>query len=117
MAAAFSTSFKQQAIKKAIGRGSDVTLISLANEWGINSSTLQWWMSISASYFSNNFWIPRARVDFRRNLVGSELDFANIGFTFLGRTRIDFSMSMDSINVDKKIPKAASLNTGFEKRF
>ncbi|MEE8059016.1 MAG: transposase [Pseudomonadales bacterium] len=44
MTAAFSTSFKQQAVKKAVGRGSDVTLISLADEWGINSSTLQRWI-------------------------------------------------------------------------
>ena len=107
-------------------------------EAGINSFDKQWvfslgydvnqiadlsknpyqWMSISASYYSDNFWIPRARVGFRSNLVGSELDFANIGFTFLGGTHIDFSMSLDSTNVDnEKIPKAASLNIGFEKRF
>ena len=44
MTAAFSSSFKQQAVEKAMRRGPDVTLNALAEEWGVGRSTVQRWI-------------------------------------------------------------------------
>ena len=44
MTAAFSASFKQQAIEKAMRRGPGVTLDALAEEWGVARSTVQRWI-------------------------------------------------------------------------
>ena len=41
MTTAFSASFKQQAVEKAIRRGRGVTLRSLADERGVSCSTVQ----------------------------------------------------------------------------
>ena len=44
MTAAFSISFQQHAVEKAIRRDPGVTLGMLADEWGIGRSTLQRWI-------------------------------------------------------------------------
>lgn len=44
MTSPFSESFKQQAVKKAIGRSPGVTLDSLAEKWGVGRSTVQRWI-------------------------------------------------------------------------
>ncbi len=44
MTTAFSASFKQQAVEKAIRRGRGVTLRSLADEWGVSCGAIQRWI-------------------------------------------------------------------------
>lgn len=50
MTAAFSASFKQQAVEKALGREPGVTLEALAEEWGIGRSTVQRWIRESRAH-------------------------------------------------------------------
>lgn len=44
MTVPFTTSFKQQAVEKALRRGPGVTLDDLAEEWGVGRSTVQRWI-------------------------------------------------------------------------
>lgn len=44
MTVPLTTSFKQQAVEKALGRGPGVTLGELAEEWGVGRSTVQRWI-------------------------------------------------------------------------
>lgn len=76
------------------------------------------WMSASASYFSDSVWIPMARVGFRGNRAGSELNYASAGVTLFGGTHLDISRSLDTVSIDgEELPRALSINMGFERRF
>lgn len=84
---------------------------------GLDDEAYQW-LAGSVSYFSNSLWIPSARIGYRSNLSGSKLDFASFGLTFLGGSHLDFSMALDSIDVDgSDFPRALAVNFGFERRF
>lgn len=50
MTAAFSSSFKQQAVEKALRRRPGVTLNDLAQEWGVGCSTVQRWIRESRTH-------------------------------------------------------------------
>ncbi len=50
MTRAFTSSFKQQAVEKALGRSPGVTLTDLAAEFGVGNSTLQRWIRESRAY-------------------------------------------------------------------
>jgi len=76
------------------------------------------WLTASASYFPDSLWIPSARVGWRSNFGGSELNYANVGLTLFGGTHIDFSLALDSIDVDgDSLPRSLAVNIGFERRF
>lgn len=76
------------------------------------------WLSVSASYFSDSVWIPMARVGFRGNRAGSELNYISAGVTLFGGTHLDISQSLDTVSVDgQELPRALAINMGFERRF
>jgi|GEM_PF-703524 len=76
------------------------------------------WMTLSASFFTDSFWIPSVRAGYRTNLSGSELSYVNTGLTLFGGSHIDLSYALDSVSIDEDdFPRSLAINFGFERRF
>lgn len=67
------------------------------------------WSVVSLSYFSDNFFFPGMRVGYRKNLVGSELDYLTAGVTFY--RRLDFDVAYAEENEDGN--SGVSLSMGY----
>jgi len=87
------------------------------------------WLSASASYYSDSYWVPSARLGYRKNLVGSELSLAGVGLTLFGGVTLDLAVALESIDIGgdeddegeldegDSVPRAAYLSLGFEHKF
>jgi len=58
------------------------------------------WLSVSAGYAADSWWLPSARVGFSRNLVGSELAYLTAGITFAKFINLDVSSTLDTVTID-----------------
>lgn len=73
------------------------------------------WMSASVSYYPHRYFIPGIRAGVRKNLSGSELTMASVGFSFFRRINLDVQMALDSVENDgSEAPRSAAFNLGIE---
>ena len=54
------------------------------------------WATVSLSYFSDNWVLPGMRVGYRKNLVGSELNYYTAGLTFYRRLDVDVAYAPEN---------------------
>lgn len=69
------------------------------------------WSVVSLSYFSDNFFFPGMRVGYRKNLVGSELNYLTAGVTFY--RRLDFDIAYAEENEDGNTGLSLSMGYSF----
>lgn len=72
-------------------------------------------MKVALGYKTATHWLPDWRVGYRKNLAGSELSSASVGFTFFGAVHLDVSCALESTRIDgSSVPRTAAFNLGFE---
>lgn len=54
------------------------------------------WATVSLSYFSDNWVLPGMRIGYRKNLVGSELNYYTAGLTFYRRLDVDVAYAPEN---------------------
>ncbi|UCZ57749.1 conjugal transfer protein TraF [Desulfurispirillum indicum] len=74
------------------------------------------WMTLSAAYATQSWWIPGFRVGYRKNLAGEELSFLTSGVTLFKALNLDLAYSLDSADGDS-VPRAMMFNLGLEVTF
>ena len=76
------------------------------------------WMTVSAAYATNNWIIPGVRVGYRKNLAGSQLSAATVGFTLFKTLHLDAAYGLETIDVDgQPQPRMVQLNLGLDLLF
>ena len=71
------------------------------------------WAEIALSYLSDSFFVPGLRVGYKKNLVGSELSYANVGYTFFKYLNLDSGVSLDTVEYDgASYPRSFYINLG-----
>lgn len=72
-------------------------------------------MKIALGYKTQTNWLPDMRVGYGKNLAGSELSSASLGFTFFGAVHLDVSCGLESTEIDgSSVPRTFAFNLGFE---
>lgn len=73
------------------------------------------WLTLSAGYNTGNWWLPNARVGFRRNLAGTELTYVGAGITAFKYLNIDIASAMDRVSINgNKLPQSLMGSIGFQ---
>ncbi|MBI3478880.1 MAG: conjugal transfer protein TraF [Nitrosomonadales bacterium] len=77
------------------------------------------WMTLSAAYATDSWWIPGARVGYRANMAGSKLRYATAGLTLFKALSLDVAYGLDSVtdNNGRTIPRSAMINLGLQMTF
>ncbi len=72
-------------------------------------------LKVALGYKTQTHWLPDLRLGYRKNLAGSELSSASVGFTFFGRVHFDVACGLESTAIDgSSVPRTVAFNLGFE---
>lgn len=72
-------------------------------------------MNVALGYKTQTNWLPDLRLGYRKNLAGSELSSASVGFTFFGAVHFDVACGLESTEIDgSSLPRNLAFNLGFE---
>ncbi len=72
-------------------------------------------LAVSLGYRTSTRFLPDVRLGYRKNLAGSKLGTASVGFTFFRRLHLDVAYGLDSTEIDNKsMPRTFAFNLGFE---
>jgi hypothetical protein len=73
------------------------------------------WLTVSAGFATDSWWIPGGRIGYRQNLAGTELKYLSIGFTAFRIFNLDISSALDTVRIDgDKLPQGLMVSIGFE---
>lgn len=73
---------------------------------------------VALGYKTQTPWLPDVRIGYRRNLAGTELSSASLGFTFFGAAHLDVAYGLESTRIeDQSVPRTFGINLGFEMSF
>jgi len=73
------------------------------------------WLTVSAGFATDSWWIPGGRIGYRQNLAGTELKYLSIGFTAFRIFNLDISSALDTVKIDgQKLPQGLMASMGFE---
>ena len=73
------------------------------------------WLTVSAGFTNDSFWLPAGRIGYRQNLTGTELSYVAIGFTAFKIFNFDIASALDTVKIDgKKLPQGLMGSIGFE---
>ena len=73
------------------------------------------WLTASAGFTSDSWWIPGGRIGYRQNLAGTELSYVGIGVTAFKIVNIDISSALDTVHIDgTKLPQGLMASVGFQ---
>ncbi len=77
------------------------------------------WMTLSAAYATNSWWIPGARVGYRSNRAGSKLSYLTGGLTLFKALSLDAAVSTAKVtdNKGKSAPRSAMINLNLQMTF
>jgi len=72
-------------------------------------------LNVALGYKTQTNWLPDVRLGYRKNLAGSELSAASVGFTFFGAVHFDVACALESTEIDgSSYPRTLAFNLGFE---
>ncbi|HEY0680854.1 MAG TPA: conjugal transfer protein TraF [Steroidobacter sp.] len=72
-------------------------------------------MKVALGYKTQTNWLPDLRLGYRKNLAGTELSSASVGFTFFGAVHFDVACGLESTDIDgSSVPRTLAFNLGFE---
>jgi len=73
------------------------------------------WLTFSVGYASDSWWLPGARLGYRENLAGTELQYVSVGLTAFKILNIDTSSALDTVSIDgQKLPQGLMIALGFQ---
>lgn len=73
------------------------------------------WLTFSAGYAGDSWWLPGARIGYRQNLAGTEMEYVSVGLTAFKILNIDISSALDSVTIDgQSLPRGLMLAIGFQ---
>lgn len=76
------------------------------------------WATISAGYTTESWWIPGARIGYRKNLEGSQLGYIGAGLTLFKVVNLDVATSVDTVSISgNTLPRGLIVNLGVEISF
>jgi hypothetical protein len=73
------------------------------------------WLTLSAGFTTDSWWIPGGRIGYRQNLTGTELGYLGIGFTAFRIVNFDIASALDTVKIDgDKLPQGLMFSIGFQ---
>lgn len=73
------------------------------------------WLTVSAGFATDSWWLPSGRIGYRQNLAGTELSYVGIGVTAFKFVNIDISSALDTTQIDgTKLPQGLMASIGFQ---
>jgi len=73
------------------------------------------WMTWSAGFMTESWWLPGVRIGYRQNLAGTKMKYASIGVTAFKIVNIDLASALDTVNIDgTKLPQGLMFSLGFQ---
>lgn len=73
------------------------------------------WLTLSAGFTTDSWWIPGGRIGYRQNLAGTELGYLGIGITAFRIVNIDLASALDTVRIDgQKLPRGLMGSIGFQ---
>jgi hypothetical protein len=73
------------------------------------------WVTASAGLLTDNWWVPGARVGYRKNLAGSGLTYLSFGMSAFKIFNFDISSALDTVSIDgKELPRGLMASIGFQ---
>ena len=76
------------------------------------------WVTLSAAYLTDNWWIPGGRIGYRANLAGENMNYATLGATLFKVFNVDLALALNTVTIDgSSVPRGVILNMGFEMPF
>lgn len=75
-------------------------------------------LNISTSVNTRSIWLPDVRLGYQKNLAGSKLASASIGFSLFSVFTLDAQMALENVIIDgEKAPRGFALSLAFEEKF
>jgi hypothetical protein len=76
------------------------------------------WLTASAGYSTDSWWLPGVRFGYRQNLAGTELEYASVGVTAFRILNIDIASALDQVTINgDKLPRSLIVSIGFDISF
>jgi hypothetical protein len=73
------------------------------------------WLTLSTGFITDSRWIPSARIGYRQNLAGTELNYLSIGLTAFKVVNIDIASALDTVRIDgTTLPQGLMVSIGFQ---
>lgn len=73
------------------------------------------WLTLSAGFTTDSWWIPGGRIGYRKNLAGTELGYLGIGITAFKIVNIDIASALDTVKISgDKLPQGLMGSIGFQ---
>ncbi len=73
------------------------------------------WLTLSAGLIRDSWWLPGARIGYRQNLAGTELNYLSIGLTAFKVVNIDIASALDTVSIDgTTLPQGVMVSIGFQ---
>jgi hypothetical protein len=73
------------------------------------------WLTWSAGFMTESWWIPGVRFGYRQNLAGTEMKYVSVGVTAFKIVNIDLASALDTVTIDgTKLPQGLMVSLGFQ---
>ncbi len=73
------------------------------------------WVTLSAAWARDSFWLPNLRVGYRQNLAGTEIGYLSLGLTAFRYVNFDLSSALDTVKIDgTDLPQGLMFSMGFQ---
>ena len=73
------------------------------------------WLTLSAGFTTDSWWIPGGRIGYRENLAGTKLKYIGIGLTAFKIVNIDISSALHKVSIDgRTLPQGLMTSIGFQ---
>jgi len=73
------------------------------------------WLTASAGFTTDSWWLPSGRIGYRQNLSGTKLSYLGIGITAFKFLNIDISSALDTVRIDgTTLPQGLMASIGFQ---
>lgn len=73
------------------------------------------WLTLSAGYTRDSWWVPSVRFGYRANLAGTEMEYLSVGLTAFKIVNFDLASALDSVSIDgQDLPQGLMASIGFQ---
>jgi len=73
------------------------------------------WLTLSAGFTTDSWWIPGGRIGYRENLAGTKMKYIGIGLTAFRIVNFDIASALHTVRIDgKNLPQGLMGSIGFQ---
>ena len=73
------------------------------------------WLTLSGGYATESWWLPGARIGYRKNLAGTRLGYLGAGVTVIKIVNIDVASTLDTVTINgNKLPRGLMASVGIQ---